>query len=154
MPKDRAAIAAKRRAGLRGIAKAVRKGVSDFAPDVAPTDRDLMAEATDAEKRTWLWAQKAALDLHERMETLISRAFVVARLGDVIRIIRDAFERMPARLAHDLAAERDPAKVRAVLEKEITSALHHAADALEKPDVEADVVAATGPRSASRPKLR
>ena len=153
MPKDRAAIAAKRRASLRGIAKAARKGLSDFAPDT-PNDRDLMAEATDAEKRTWLWAQKAALDLHERMETLISRAFVVARLGDVIRIIRDAFERMPARLAHDLAAERDPAKVRAVLEKEITSALHHAADALEKPDVEADVVAATAGRSASRPKLR
>ena len=123
-------------------------------------ERDILSETPGSdgkEKRAWLTAQRAALELHEKMGTVVSRGFVVARLAEVGRIVSEALEKVPARIAHTLAAESDPARVREVLSREIRQALSGLASALEERPVEAlDVEAATldGPGRKRRKRLR
>ena len=121
-----------RRAATR---KAVRKHIHKYGQ---PRDRkpelDLLdqAEGKDAwEKTAWLKAQRAALELHEKMDTLISREWVAQRVSEVGRIVADAIEKIPPRIAHELAAERSADKCRSILEKELRTALSALANALE-----------------------
>lgn len=110
----------------------------------AAPDRDILSEAIggDArEKRMWLVAQRAALDLHEKMGTLVSREFVAARLAEVYRSMAEALEKVPTRLAHDLSAESDPARIRERLSKELRGALSLLAGALDPASPEREAIA-------------
>lgn len=90
------------------------------------------AEGTDGwEKTSWLKAQRAALELLEKMDSLISRTFVAQRLAEVGRVVQDALEKIPPRVANDLATERSADKIRTRLENEIRGALSALANALE-----------------------
>lgn len=119
----RARVRAKRRRDARERVEVVTAG-----------ERDLLTEAVGAdgrEKRAWLTAQKAALELHEKMGTLVARSYVISRLSEVARVVSEALDKIPTRIAHDLASESDPARVREILSCEIRSALSGLADALE-----------------------
>ena len=65
------------------------------------------------------------------MGTLVARSYVISRLSEVARVVSEALDKIPTRIAHDLASESDPARVREILSREIRSALSGLADALE-----------------------
>lgn len=99
-------------------------------------ERELLTEAPGQdgwEKTSWLKAQRAALELLEKMDTLISRSFVSQRLAEVGRVVQDAIEKIAPRISHELAAERSADKIRTILEREHRSALSALANALEMP---------------------
>src|SRR5262245_7804596 len=82
------------------------------------------AKGDTYEQAVWLRAQRAALDLAERMDGLISRRFAVERLAEIAKRIEERMLRIPSRCAARLAAEEDPMRVRAILEAEVRLARH------------------------------
>lgn len=92
-------------------------------------DRDLLTEAVGAdskEKRDYLVAERVALELKERLGQLVSRDYARQKFAEVITTIEAALDKMPTRVAHDLAAETDPSKIRARLEREVRECLTRA----------------------------
>ena len=78
----------------------------------------------EAERRLkWARAAQEELKLQKIQGTLVLRAAVTKTTFDMIRRARDRFQNIPARLSGPLAAERDQAKIFAVLTKEIQQAL-------------------------------
>jgi len=103
---------------------------------------DLMSDAPGAdskEKKEYLIAERVALELKERMSQLISRDFASQKFAEVLAVLDGAMEKIPTRVCHDLAAEKDPVKIRARLEDEIRDARTRAALDLV-PDREQDLI--------------
>jgi phage terminase Nu1 subunit (DNA packaging protein) len=108
------------------------------------------AEGTDGwEKAAWLKAQRASLDLMERMETLISRAYVAQQLAVMASMIREALQKIPGRVAQDLEMSKAD-RIRSVLETEIDSALSALANALETTTIDPRAEARKGHRGTRR----
>jgi recombinational DNA repair ATPase RecF len=65
------------------------------------------------------------------MDSLLSLRIAEQRLAEIHRRISERLFEIPLKLADEIAAESDPARVRALLECEITRARRELADALE-----------------------
>src|SRR5262245_53972506 len=74
------------------------------------------------QKRSLVAAEKAALELHEWMQGLISRHLAEARLAEIGQRIRAVLLQVTPRVTSVVAAESDPARLRGLLEREIRAA--------------------------------
>ena len=115
--------------------RAVRKHIRKYGHprDQRERGRDLLdqAEGQDTyEKVSWLKAQREALRLSKEMELLISRTFVAQKLAEVGRVIHDALDQIPDRVAHDLA-NQGADQIRRRLREEISGSLSALANTLE-----------------------
>lgn len=113
--------------------KAISEGHSVLAQG-----RAVAGIETAYDRKENLLAEKAALALAEKLGLVISKQHAEERMTDVITAIRSAVEKIPVRVAHDLAAESDPGKVRVRLESEVHDVFAKLAQAfLEKKAEEA-----------------
>lgn len=103
-----------------GAASSSASGESPAAPE-----NDYQKARTERERAN---ANLAQLELLERLGVLVPRADVEKAAAQVGRLVRDAILALPDRLAPRLAAENDPARVRADLDQELRYALHGLAD--------------------------
>jgi phage terminase Nu1 subunit (DNA packaging protein) len=76
-------------------------------------------------------ARKAESQARKMSGQLVPAAGVRRETFEVMRTIRDNLQNIPDRVAHELAAEIDPAKIHARLETEIRQALNASAEALD-----------------------
>jgi hypothetical protein len=98
-------------------------------PDVAGGARESLSEA--ARVATLERGRKLRMENDLREGRLVELRIVQREAFESARIIREALLNVPVRIAAELAAETDPARIFAILEDAIREALANTADRLE-----------------------
>jgi hypothetical protein len=83
------------------------------------------------EEAVLLRAQRLAIEIAERMDSLVSRSWAEARLQRIAQRIEGALLELVPKLAPEIADERDPDAVRRLLEREFAAVRYRLADELE-----------------------
>jgi hypothetical protein len=110
----------------------VRKAVREYVRRNGQP-RDRKREWGDTyEKTAWLAAQKLAIDLQARLDGLVSREWAQRKLAEISKRVEERLLAIPRKVASEIAAEPDPAKVRRLLEDAIARARRELADELER----------------------
>lgn len=96
------------------VRKAVRKHIHEHGQ---PRDRKRRSD-DNYSRAPWLAAQKAALELQAKMDSLISRPFAEARVRQIHEDALAAFVPLARKLAPGIASESDAGRIRAMIEAE------------------------------------